>query len=80
MVRHVVDGPLSGPALGVNAGVYHQATGAPHLKSQTAKIVVGVILQAHLQAQVLSIERPALGKGGELGVAAKARQRVQFRS
>ena len=53
----------------MQAGVGHQAAGAPHLVAEAAEALVGVAVDAHFLAQELGIEAPALGEGGHVGAA-----------
>jgi hypothetical protein len=56
-------GLLLAPALGVDAGVDHQADAAPDVAAQPAEVAVGVGVLAHLLGQPLRIEAPALDIG-----------------
>ncbi|MNS95730.1 hypothetical protein D3C72_1300000 [compost metagenome] len=53
----------------MQAGVGHQAAGAPHLVAEAAEAFVGGAIDAHFFAQELGIEAPALGEGGHVGAA-----------
>ena len=62
----------------MHAGIHHQAAGPPHLVAQAAKIAVGILVEANLQPQALSIQRPALHEGGEAVEAAEIGQTGQL--
>src|SRR5690606_33219031 len=54
-----------GPALGVHAGVDHQADGAPHLGHEAAVFRIRILVGAgHFLGQPLRVQAPALGVGG----------------
>src|SRR5690606_26551735 len=58
-------GFLFGPALGVHAGIHHQADGAPHFRHQAAVLGVRVLVGVgHLLGQPLGVQAPAFGVGG----------------
>jgi hypothetical protein len=61
--QHVVDRLLAGPTLGVDAGVDHQAHRAQHLVVERAEPLIGILVEAHVVAQRLRIERPAFDEG-----------------
>ena len=69
----VILGLLTGPALGMDAGVDHQPAGTPHLVSQPPEVLVGSFVDFHFHTQLFSIKRPALTKGGNIVIAAKCR-------
>src|SRR5690606_25372559 len=63
--HEVVHGLLLGPALGVHAGVDHQADGAPHFGHQAAVFGVRVFVGAgHFLGQPFGVQAPAFGVGG----------------
>ena len=64
-------GLFDGPAHPVHAGVGDQTTGAPHLVAEAAEPLFGRAVEAHLLAEELRIQAPALGEGGDAGVAAE---------
>jgi hypothetical protein len=52
---------LPAPALGVDAGIDHQASGPRELKAEAPQVAERVVLvEAHLPSQVLGIDRPTL--------------------
>ena len=59
----VLDHLVAGPALGVDAGIDHQADGAPDVGFQAAVVGVGVLVEANVLAQPLGVERPSLRVG-----------------
>ena len=74
----VVDRLLPRPVLVVHAGVDDEPHGAPHLVGELAELVVGVLVEAHLLAEALAVEAPALDERGGLEVAAELRQLAEF--
>ena len=72
---HVLDGLLAAPLLVVHAGVDHQAHGAEQGVVQHADLAARVVLvDAHLDGQLLGIERPTLGIAREADDLADQRQ------
>ncbi len=69
---------FAAPAHGVDAGIDDQTRGAPGLIAEHAEAVVGRFVHAHVLAQCLAIERPALAISGEIGVSAKGGQVLVF--
>ncbi len=68
---------FAGPALGVHAGVDHQAAGAELLGLQVADLAEGVVrIQTHLVGQLFGVERPALHIGVEAPEAVDQREEV----
>src|SRR3546814_1400008 len=65
-VAQVGQGLVAGPAHVVHAGVDHQPAGAPHGVGQAAEVLVGGFVDAHLHAQVLAVQAPALAVGGDV--------------
>ena len=60
----------------MNAGVDHQPASAPHFVGQAPHHLFGRVIEAHLLAQKLRVERPAFDIGGEAGeIFAEGRQR-----
>ena len=57
--------------LGVDAGVDHQADGAPDVGFEAAVIGVRVLVKADILAQMLGVERPALDVGRVFAVFAE---------
>ncbi len=78
IVLHVADGALAAPAIVMNAGVHHQAHGAPHLIIQIAEFGVGGGVKAEFVAQRFGIQRPAFAVHVVVGEAAKRRQAAQL--
>jgi hypothetical protein len=62
-------GLFAGPALGVNAGIDDQTSGAPGLIAQHAEGVVGRVVHAHFGAEALAVERPSFAVRGDVDVA-----------
>ena len=58
-------GLVAGPALGVHAGVDDEADGAEEFRGETAVVGDGVLVEADVFAELLGVEAPALGVGGE---------------
>src|SRR3546814_15276329 len=75
-VAQVGQGLVAGPAHVVHAGVDHQPAGAPHGVGQAAAVLVGGFVDAHLHAQVLAVQAPALAVGGDVVLAPEGRSRV----
>ena len=75
VVVEVLDHLLAGPVLGVDAGVDHQADGAPDVGLQAAVVGVGVLVKADVLAQPLGVEPPALDKGRVFSIFAEGRAR-----
>ena len=69
-----IDHLLARPVLVVHTGVEHQAIGAQQLIGQAAVVGQRVLVEAHLLAQLLGIQRPALDIGGVAGLLAERRQ------
>ena len=74
-----VDRLLARPALRVKAGVDDEPARAPHLVGQAAEVAVRVGVEAHLQAEVLRVESPALAERVDVEEAAERRQVGQLR-
>jgi len=55
-----IDHLLAGPVLGVHAGVYDQADGAPDAALKPAIVADGVLVEADLFAEALGVERPVV--------------------
>ena len=75
---HEVDGLLTRPAERVDAGVDDETARAPHLIGEPAEVVVRRLVQTHLHAKPLAVQRPALAKRGHPHVAAKLRNVLEF--
>ena len=69
-----IDRPLPRPALGVNTGINDQADGPPHFVGQLAELGIRVGVKAHLLAEALGIQAPALDVAGVAAVLAELRQ------
>ena len=57
----------------MDAGIDHEASGAPELVGETAEVLIGIGEQAHLLAQALGIERPAFAEGRQVEQALEHR-------
>ena len=73
VVPQVGDRPVPGPTHGVDAGVDHQAGCAPGLVAQHAEPLVRSLVHAHLLAQGLAVERPALAISADVALATELR-------
>jgi hypothetical protein len=62
----------------MQAGVDHQAAGAQHFGRQRAEVVVRVLVEAHLVAEALGVERPTFLVGVVAGRAPEERQVAQL--
>src|SRR5688500_18289424 len=76
IVEHVLDRLLAAPALGMDAGVDHQAHRAQHLIIERAHALVWVLVEAHRVTERLRIEGPAFDISG---IAAEPHERRQRR-
>ena len=74
----VIDHLVAGPMFRVDAGIDHQADGAPDIGFQAAIVVVGILVEPDVLAQPLGVESPSLGVGGVVGVLAKLRNAGQL--
>src|SRR3546814_11694462 len=64
---------LAGPARVVDAGVDDEAGGAPQLHAEAAEIGIGIVVEAHVLAELLGLEAPALGIGCDAAELAEGR-------
>src|ERR1700733_14027553 len=71
VLAEIVERLLARPPLGVDAGVDYQARRAPDLVAEHAEAVVGRVVHAHLAAELLAVERPALPVGGDVSELAE---------
>src|SRR5690606_26015513 len=71
-------GPPAAPAEGVDPGVDHEASGAPGVEANHADAVEIGLVEAHLLAEPLGVEGPALHEGGEAAVLAKCGERLEL--
>ena len=78
MIVKKIDHLLAGPVLGVDAGIDHQAYGAPVIGFQSAVVRIRVLVEANLLAQPLGVERPALCVSRIVLVLAEVGQVVQL--
>src|SRR5690625_2303312 len=62
---------VAAPAQVMDAGVDHQAGGAPHFVGQAAEVLIRRLVDAHLLAQLLHVQAPAFAVGGDVAVAAE---------
>ena len=62
----------------MHAGVDDEADRAPHFVGQLAEVVVGIIIEAHVEAELLRVEAPAFAVGDEIGRSAEHRRLRQF--
>ena len=62
----------------MDAGVGHQAAGAPHLVGQPPEPLIGVAIDSHLAAEFLCIQTPALDEGADVGLAAEHRHALRL--
>ena len=62
VVVEVIDHLLAGPVLGVDAGIDDEADGAHDVALEAAIVGVGVLVEAHILAQPLGVEPPALDR------------------
>ena len=60
VLEHEGDGAVASPALGVDAGIHHEAAGSPHLVGQAAEVVVGIGVEAAAGGVGAELERDAL--------------------
>ena len=68
-----------GPALGMQAGIHHQADRAPHLRHQPAVVGIRVLVGArHFLGQAFAVQPPAFGIGTEHQLGAELRQAGQL--
>ena len=61
----------------MHPGVHHQPASAPHLVGEPAEVAVRVFVEAHLEAETLGVETPALAVGADSEVASELGQ-VEF--
>src|SRR5258706_9688782 len=69
------DGFLARPPLVVQAGVDDEARGAHELGGEVSRVRIRILVEAHLLAERLGVERPALAVGVDEAELAKLGQR-----
>jgi hypothetical protein len=79
VVVEEVDGVLSGPSLGVDAGVDDEAAGAKRVSSEHADALQRRCVEAHLVGEAFRVQAPAFAVGSDLEFA-EDRVQVQFLS
>ena len=78
VLAHVVDDLIARPALGVDAGVDDEADGAEEFGVEAAVVANGVLVEAHLFAELFGVECPAFGVGAEAGMEAELGQALEL--
>src|SRR5256885_3463153 len=57
---HVRDGLVARPVVRMDAGIDYEARGAKELGLQMPVVLVGILVEAEIEAELLRVERPAL--------------------
>src|SRR5688572_13283521 len=71
IVLEIADRLLAAPSLGVEAGVGDQPDRPPQFEREVAELRIGVLVEAHLAAEPLGVEAPALDIGAVAAEAAE---------
>ena len=59
--------------------INNQAASAPHLVAETSELLIGSLVDAHLNTELLAVQRPALAKCTEVQIATELRGGIHFK-